>query len=207
MINNVMSLQRTSWLHWTISWLSCPFWSYVGSGVISDGTCGTINSLWDFNGGMVYTVLNSLYPKIINVSKIDFVNILARLLLALAIHYDSIIPCGCTVKVSLVPSWFPQLIDCEGVGCPQNQSRTGVVLTETHLLTRTGGGVRGDYHMIPLHSMLRGEGGGPLEGDHWRETTGGRPLDLQGGAEENRGWRRWMEGLEVIQCNHFLWSN
>ena len=56
--------------------------------------------------------------------------------------------------------------DCEGVICPQDQSRTGVVLTGTHLLTRTGGGVRGDYHTIPLHSMLRGEGGGPLEGDH-----------------------------------------
>ncbi len=56
------------------------------------------------------TVLNSLYPKIINVSKIYFVNILGRLLLILAIHYDFIIPCGCTVKVSLVPSWFPQLM-------------------------------------------------------------------------------------------------
>ncbi len=57
----------------------------------------------------VTTVLNSLYPKIIDVSKIDFVNILARLL-SLAILYDSIVPCGCTVKVSLVPSWFPQLM-------------------------------------------------------------------------------------------------
>ncbi len=68
--------------------------------------------------------------------------------------------------------------DCEGVVCPQDQSRTGVVLTETHLLTRTGGGVRGDYHTIPLHSMFRGEGGGPLEGDHWtsreeQKRTGG----------------------------------
>ncbi len=57
--------------------------------------------------------------------------------------------------------------DCEGVVCLQDQSRTGVVLTWTHLFTRTGGGVRGDCHTILLHSMLRGEGGGPLEGDHW----------------------------------------
>ncbi len=56
------------------------------------------------------TVLNSLYPKIIYVSKINFVNILARVLLTLAIHYDSIVPCGCTVKVFLVPSPFPQLM-------------------------------------------------------------------------------------------------
>ena len=68
--------------------------------------------------------------------------------------------------------------DCEGVVCPQDQSRTGVVLTGIHLLTRTGGGVRGDYHTIPLHSMFRGEGGGPLEGDHWtsreeQKRTGG----------------------------------
>ncbi len=34
--------------------------------------------------------------------------------------------------------------DCEGVVCPQDQSRTGVVLTGTILLARTGGGVRGD---------------------------------------------------------------
>ncbi len=69
--------------------------------------------------------------------------------------------------------------DCEGVFCPQDQSRTGVVFTGTHLLTRTGGGVRGDYHTVLIHSMLRGEGGGPLEGDHWisrreqKETWGG----------------------------------
>ena len=49
--------------------------------------------------------------------------------------------------------------DCEGVVCPQDQSRTGVVFTGTHLLTRTGGGVKHDSHTIPLHSMLRGEGG------------------------------------------------
>ncbi len=76
--------------------------------------------------------------------------------------------------------------DCEGVVCPQDQSRTGVVLTGIHLLTRTGGGVRGDYHTIPLHSMLRGEGGGPLEaGDYWtsrgeQKRTGG------GGGREGR---------------------
>ncbi len=72
--------------------------------------------------------------------------------------------------------------DCEGVVCPDDQSRTGVVLTRTHLLTRTGGWVRSDYHTIPLHCMLRGEGGGPLEGDHWtsREGTGG------GGGGEGR---------------------
>ncbi len=75
--------------------------------------------------------------------------------------------------------------DCEGVVCPQDQSRTGVVLTGTHLLTRTGGGVRGDYHTIPLHSMLRGEGGRPKEGDHW--TTIGREKDGTGGG---RGRRR-----------------
>ncbi len=73
--------------------------------------------------------------------------------------------------------------DCEGVVCPQDQSRTGVVLTGTHLLTRTGGGVREDYHTVPLHSMLRGEGGGPLEGDHWifrREQKG--TVDRGGGG-------------------------
>ena len=68
--------------------------------------------------------------------------------------------------------------DCEGVVCPQDQSRTDVVPTGTHLITRTGGGVRGHCHTILLHSMLRGEGGGPLEGDHWtsrmeQKSTGG----------------------------------
>ncbi len=76
--------------------------------------------------------------------------------------------------------------DCEGVVCPQDQSRTCVVLTGTHLLTRTGGGVRGDYHTIPLHSMLRGEGGGPLEGNHW--TSRG---EQKGTGGEGDGWRGW----------------
>ncbi len=74
--------------------------------------------------------------------------------------------------------------DCEGVVCPQDQSRTSVVLTGTHLLTRTGGGVRSDYHTIPLHSMLRGEGGGPLEGDYW--TT----IRQEDGAGSDRSRRR-----------------
>ncbi len=70
--------------------------------------------------------------------------------------------------------------DCEGVVCPEDQSRTGVVFTGTHLLTRTGGGVRGDYHTIPLHSMLRGKGEGPLEGDHW--TSRGDQKGTEGGG-------------------------
>ena len=32
--------------------------------------------------------------------------------------------------------------DCEGVECPQDQSRAAVVLTGAHLVTGTGGGVR-----------------------------------------------------------------
>ena len=32
--------------------------------------------------------------------------------------------------------------DCEGVVCPQDQSRAAVVLTGAHLVTGTGGGVR-----------------------------------------------------------------
>ncbi len=59
------------------------------------------------------------------------------------------------VGVLLPGSFLVSTVDgtyCERVVCPQNQSRTGVVLTGTHLLTRTGGGVRGDYHTIPLHS-------------------------------------------------------
>ena len=76
--------------------------------------------------------------------------------------------------------------DIEGVVCPQDQSRTGVVLTRTHLLTRTGGGVRGDYHTIPLHSMSRGEGGGPLEGDHW--TSREEQKGAGGGGGGERGY-------------------
>ncbi len=44
----------------------------------------------------------------------------------------------------------------------------------------------GDYHMIPLHSMLRGEGGGPLEGDHWTSRGSRREQgveEVEGGAE------------------------
>ncbi len=73
--------------------------------------------------------------------------------------------------------------DCEGVVCPDDQSRTGVVLTGTHMLTRTGGGVRSDYHMIPLHSMLRGEGGGPLEGYHWTSREEQKGAGGGGGGE------------------------
>ena len=62
--------------------------------------------------------------------------------------------------------------DSEGVVCTQD-FRTGVVLTGTYNypLTRAGGGVRSDCHMIPLHNMLRVEGGGPLEGDHWIRSS------------------------------------
>ncbi len=81
----------------------------------------------------VTTILNSLYPKI---SKIDFVNILARLLL-LAILYDSIIPCAWLCSEGLPGSFLIPTVDGTNCVCPQDQSRTGVVLTGTHLLTRT----------------------------------------------------------------------
>ena len=45
-------------------------------------------------------------------------------------------------------------------------------MTSSHLITITGGGVRGHCHTILLHSMLRGEGGGPLEGDSWGKEHG-----------------------------------
>ncbi len=77
--------------------------------------------------------------------------------------------------------------DCEGVVCPQDQSRIGVVLTGTHLLTRTGGEVRDDYHTIPLHSMLRGEGGGPLEGDQ-RTTIRKKDGTSWGGEGRRRNY-------------------
>ncbi len=76
--------------------------------------------------------------------------------------------------------------DCEGVVCLQDQSRTGVVLTGTHLLIGTGGVVRGDYHTIPLHSMLSGEGGGPLEGDHWTSRK-----EQKGTGGGGGGWRNY----------------
>ncbi len=79
--------------------------------------------------------------------------------------------------------------DCEGVVCPQDQSRTGVDLTGTHLLTRTGGGVRGDYHTMK-------------EGDHWRETTGpsGRSRREQGVEEVERGAKEHI----LISILHIL---
>ncbi len=73
--------------------------------------------------------------------------------------------------------------DCEGVVCPDDQSRTGVVLTGTHMLTRTGGGVRSDYHTILLHSILRGERGGPLEGDLWTSREEQKGAGGGGGGE------------------------
>ncbi len=133
MINN-MSLQHTSWLHWTISWLSWLFRSYVGHGVISvELNCITKIAGWTSEG----------LPDSFLVPTVDST-------------------------------------DCEGVVCPQDQSRTGVVLTGTHLLTRTGGGVRGDYHTIPLHiSIACWE---VKEGDHWRETTGSPWRSRRGGG-------------------------
>ncbi len=92
--------------------------------------------------------------------------------------------------------------DCEGVVCPQDQSRTGVVLTGTHLLTRTGGGVRGDYHTIPLHSMLRGEGGGPLEGDHW--TSRREQKGTGGGGGGGRGYKHLKNNMAAIPIYRFL---
>ncbi len=93
--------------------------------------------------------------------------------------------------------------DIEGVVCPQDQSRTGVVLTGTHLLTRTGGGVREDYHTIPLHSMLRGEGGGPLEGNQW--TSMEEKKGTGGGGGGGRGYEH--KKSKSILYNIFLLYN
>ncbi len=40
--------------------------------------------------------------------------------------------------------------------------------------------------MVPLHSMLRGEGGGPLKGDHW--TTIRRKDGTWGGKGRRRNY-------------------
>ena len=41
-----------------------------------------------------------------------------------------------------------------------------IIETHYHQITGTGGGGRVHYYTIHLHVILRGEGGGPLDGDH-----------------------------------------
>jgi len=55
--------------------------------------------------------------------------------------------------------------DCDGVVYLQVKSRAAVVLTGWHLVTGTGGGVRGHRHIVPCHIMLGVEGLGPVERD------------------------------------------
>ena len=47
----------------------------------------------------------------------------------------------CVILPLLVPT--VDGTECEGVGCPQDQSRTNIVFAGAHLVTGTGGGVRG----------------------------------------------------------------
>ena len=71
--------------------------------------------------------------------------------------------------------------DCEGVLCPQRQSRTTVVLTGSHI-SRTSGEIRCHSHTIHLYGIMR-VGGVPLKRD---SRTSRREEEGAGGG----GWWR-----------------
>ena len=108
----------------------------------------TLHLLWHLSNSVVYNLISSIFSH--------WQQYYYPLIRLQTFHVRN----NFLSRSLLVPTVYGT--DCEGVACPQDQSRAAVVLNGAHLVTGTGGGVRVHWHTISLHNILRGLG--PLEG-------------------------------------------